>query len=75
MTKPNGVENVNWKAFGLLIALLIPVMGGLFSMGFMMGDLNDIPDELKAIHQEVAQVRVEMAALSQDVAALKAKSE
>ena len=75
MTKPNSVENINWRAFGLLIAILIPLMGGLFGMGVMMGNLSDIPDELKTILLEMKEMRLEVSGIKEDVAVLKAKSE
>ena len=75
MTKPNNVENINWRAFGLLIAFLIPLMGGIFGVGVMMGNLSDIPEELKAIYLEIKEIKSEVSDIKGDIRELKAKSE
>jgi len=51
-----GDGEVNWKAFGLLVAVLIPLMGAVAMGGIFAGGMANVPSDIKEIDNKLDSI-------------------
>lgn len=48
--------DVNWKAFGVLVAILVPLISAVAVVGIFAGGMTNVPEDLRLIDDKLDSI-------------------